>query len=74
VALRAGAELFGDLAFALPDGQTGPRRAWVGYERERLGRPHPDIEIIQETASPTGIPRHAYVGKSGLTGLTPFSH
>jgi hypothetical protein len=60
VALRAGAELFGDLVFALPDGETGPRRAWVGYERERLCRPHPDIELIQETASPTGIPRHAY--------------
>ena len=29
-ALRAGAEFFGDLVFALPDGETGPRRAWVG--------------------------------------------
>jgi len=46
-ALRAGAELFGDIVFALPDGETGPRRGWVGYERERLCRPHPDIEIIQ---------------------------
>src|SRR5436190_19752860 len=60
VALRAGADLFGDLVFALPDGETGPRRAWVGYERERLCRPHPDVELIQETESPTGIPRHAY--------------
>jgi hypothetical protein len=59
-ALRAGAEFFGDLVFALPDGETGPRRAWVGYERERLCRPHPDFKIVQETASPTGIPRHAY--------------
>jgi hypothetical protein len=60
IALRAAAELFGDLVFALPDGETGPRSAWVGYEREYLVRPHPDVETVQETASPTGIPRHAY--------------
>jgi len=59
-ALRAAGELFGDLVFALPDGETGPRRAWVGYERERLCRPHPDVEVVAETPSPTGIPRHAY--------------
>ena len=59
-AFRAGAELFGDLVFALPDGETGPRAAWVGYERERLTRPHPDVVVVEETASPTGIPRHAY--------------
>ena len=59
-AFRAGAELFGDLVFALPDGETGPRAAWVGYERERLVRPNPDVEVVEETASPTGIPRHAY--------------
>jgi hypothetical protein len=59
-ALRAGAELFGDMVFALPDGETGPRRAWVGYEREQLTRPHPDVVVTEETESPTGIPRHAY--------------
>ena len=59
-ALRSGAEFFGDLVFALPDGETGPRRAWVGYEREKLCRPHPDVSVVEETASPTGIPRHAY--------------
>ena len=59
-ALRAGAELFGDMVFALPDGETGPRRAWVGYEREQLCRPNADVEVVQETESPTGIPRHAY--------------
>ena len=55
-AFRAGAELFGDLVFALPDGETGPRAAWVGYERERLVRPNPDVEVVEETDSPTGIP------------------
>lgn len=59
-ALRAGAELFDDLVFALPDGETGPRAAWVGYEREQLVRPNPDVDVVQETESPTGIPRHAY--------------
>jgi hypothetical protein len=57
---RAGAELFGDMVFGLPDGETGARAAWVGFERERLVRPHPDVETINETASPTGVPRHAY--------------
>jgi hypothetical protein len=59
-ALRAAGGLFGDLVFALPDGETGPRAAWVGYERERLVRPNPGVETVSETASPTGIPRHAY--------------
>jgi hypothetical protein len=59
-ALRAGGELFGDMVAALPDGETGPRAAWVGYERERLVRPHPDVETVADTESPTGIPRHAY--------------
>jgi hypothetical protein len=59
-ALRAGAELFGDMVFALPDGETGPRAAWVGYEREQLARPNPDVVVVEETESPTGRPRHAY--------------
>jgi hypothetical protein len=48
-ALRAGGELFADMVFALPDGETGPRRAWVGYEREHLVRPNPDVEVVEET-------------------------
>jgi hypothetical protein len=59
-AFRRGAELFGDLVFALPDGETGPRAAWVGYERERLARPAEGVVVVAETESPTGIPRHAY--------------
>src|SRR3989442_990537 len=59
-AFRAAAELFGDMVAALPDGETGPRAAWVGFERERLVRPHPDVETVAVTESPTGIPRHAY--------------
>ena len=35
-ALRAGAANFAEtgLVFALPDGETGQRSSWVGYERE----------------------------------------
>jgi hypothetical protein len=59
-ALRSAAGFFGDLAFALPDGETGPRANWVSYERERLARPNPGVVVVQETESPTGRPRHAY--------------
>ena len=41
-ALRAAAAFYDGLVFALPDGETGPRSAWVGYERERLVRPNPE--------------------------------
>jgi hypothetical protein len=68
-AFRAGAELFGDMVFALPDGETGPRAAWVGYERERLARPNPDVVVLRETESPTGIPRHAY--ETPVFGVRP---
>jgi hypothetical protein len=59
-ALRAGAELFRDLVVALPDGETGALSGWVSYERERLIRASPDIVVVSETESPTGLPRHAY--------------
>jgi hypothetical protein len=68
-ALRAAGGFFGDLVFALPDGETGPRSAWVGYERERLVRPNPGVLVVQETESPTGIPRHAY--ETPVFGLAP---
>jgi hypothetical protein len=57
-ALREAANYFGDLVFALPDGETGARATWIGYEREGLLRSHPDVLTIHETASPTGVPRH----------------
>jgi hypothetical protein len=59
-AFRAGAAHFGDMVFALPDGETGPRSTWVGYERETLLRPSPAVSVVAETTSPTGIPRHTY--------------
>ena len=68
-ALRSAAGLFGDLVFALPDGETGPRAGWVSYERERLARPNPGVVVVQETESPTGLPRHAY--ETPVFGIKP---
>jgi hypothetical protein len=59
-AFRAGAAMFGDLVAALPDGETGARAGWVGFERNTLLRPHPDIEVVSELGSPTRPPRHFY--------------
>ena len=47
-ALRAGGELFGDLVFALPDGETGLRVLWAAYEAARLLVPNPGLEVIQD--------------------------
>lgn len=58
-ALRAGGELFGDLTFALPDGETGPRALWTYYEFTQLVAPHPDVEVVREL---TGPPRHVQEG------------
>jgi hypothetical protein len=38
-ALRSAAGFFGELAFALPDGETGPRAGWVSCLRGLLASP-----------------------------------
>ena len=63
-ALRAGGELFGDLVFALPDGETGPRALWVAYDHLSLLDPHPQIEVLQPSGRP---PRH--VRQTTVLGL-----
>jgi hypothetical protein len=68
-ALEQAAGFFGDLVFALPDGETGPRAWWVSYEREVLLRPNPGIVLVHETESPTGWPRHAY--ETPVFGIQP---
>jgi hypothetical protein len=57
---RAGAALFGDRVAALPDGESGARGGWVGYDRVTLLEPHPDITVLEPSPSPTGRARHAY--------------
>lgn len=59
-ALRGAGRWFGDLVATLPDGETGDRAGWVTFEREHLARPHPDIETVQDTHSPSGLPRHPH--------------
>src|SRR4051794_27051300 len=54
-ALRAGGELFGDLVFALPDGETGPRALWAAYDHSTVLDPHPDVLVVQHGGRP---PRH----------------
>src|ERR1700755_896419 len=68
-ALRSASGFVGDLVCALPDGETGPRAGWVSYERERLARPNPGVVVVQETESPTGLPRHAY--ETPVFGIRP---
>ncbi|HEY0937272.1 MAG TPA: hypothetical protein VGD91_26475 [Trebonia sp.] len=68
-ALRSAAGFLGDLVFALPDGETGPRAGWVSYEREKLVRPNAGIVTLSETTSPTGLPRHAY--ETPVFGVRP---
>jgi hypothetical protein len=63
-AFRAGGELFGDLVFALPDGETGPRAGWTAYEHLHLLASHPDIEVLREPMSP---PRH--IGETIVLGI-----
>jgi hypothetical protein len=59
-ALRVGAELFGDMVFALPDGETGPRAGWVAYEAMTMVDAHPDLVMAGGGQPQTGPPRHVY--------------
>jgi hypothetical protein len=54
-ALRVGAELYGDLVFALPDGETGPRALWAAYDHATMVEPNDGVEVV--TAGPIP-PRH----------------
>src|SRR5260370_28401563 len=58
-ALRSATEFFGDLVFALPDGETGPRAGWVRYERAKLIPPSAGVVTLQLPESPAGLPPHA---------------
>src|SRR3954452_21347715 len=63
-ALRAGGELFGDLVFALPDGETGPRALWAAYDHSTVLDPHPDVRVLQQGGRP---PRH--LGEMDVLGV-----
>jgi hypothetical protein len=59
-AFRMGAALFGDLVFALPDGEPGARSQWVAYEAMTMVATHPDL--VREGAAQARPARitHAY--------------
>jgi hypothetical protein len=59
-AFRAGAELFGDMIFALPDGETGPRAMWAAYEALRMVYAHPDLEMTGPATPGSDISPHVY--------------
>src|SRR5262245_29615449 len=53
--LQAGGELFGDLVFALPDGDTGNRKFWAAYEHSHMWSLQPEIETLRQPGRP---PKH----------------
>lgn len=71
-ALRVGGEFFGDLVFALPDGETGPRVLWAQYEYARLLAPNPGLKVLQDDlhAPPRHVQETAVLGiREGVTEL-----
>jgi len=58
-AFRRGAELYGDLVFALPDGETGFRQMWIAYDGETLVRNNPGFELTSDKAAGRA-PRHQW--------------
>jgi hypothetical protein len=69
-ALRAAAGFFGDLVFALPDGETGPRSAWVGYERAAVPPAQRGPQLLPPSGRPgagrrPGLPGHRAADRRG---------
>jgi hypothetical protein len=72
--LQVCADRVGDRVFALPDGETGARRMWIGALGELTFAKHPDLEPDPETKGPFG----AYRRKPGvdtisLNGYLPYA-
>ena len=59
-ALRSAGRLFGDLVFALPDGETGPRAAWIGYEGQTLVGPNEGVVTVPGSGPSVAMPRHLW--------------
>jgi hypothetical protein len=73
-ALRLCAKAVGDRVFALPDGEVGDRRMWIGGLGKTTFSKHPDLEPAPDIAGPFG----AYRLKTGvttisLTGYLPYA-
>lgn len=73
-ALRLCAKSVGDRVFALPDGEVGDRRMWIGGLGKTTFSRHPDLEPAPDVAGPFG----AFRLKSGsndisLNGYLPYA-
>jgi hypothetical protein len=71
---RLCAAALGDRVFALPDGETGARRMWIGALGETTFSRHPDLEDAPDLGAPFG----GFRVKSGVTsislqGLLPYA-
>jgi|KBSMisStaDraftv2_1062788.scaffolds.fasta_scaffold01482_12 hypothetical protein len=65
-ALRLCADSVGDRVFALPDGEVGERRMWIGGLGKTTFSKHPDLEPAPDVAGPFG----AYRLKPGVTTIS----
>jgi hypothetical protein len=64
----------GDRVFALPDGETGPRRMWIGALGQTTFSRHPDLEDAPDLGAPFGGFRvKAGVTTISLQGLLPYA-
>jgi len=65
-ALRLCAKAVGDRVFALPDGEVGDRRMWIGGLGKTTFSRHPDLEPAPAIVAPFG----AYRPKPGVAALS----
>ncbi|MBI2970753.1 MAG: hypothetical protein HYY36_08430 [Gammaproteobacteria bacterium] len=54
--LRKVGPVLGDLAVALPDGEAGIRRMWVGAVAMRVWSRHPALELVRKPRGAPGLP------------------
>ncbi|MGH8247957.1 MAG: hypothetical protein ACREUU_16165 [Gammaproteobacteria bacterium] len=54
--LRTVAPVLGDLAIALPDGEAGIRRMWVGAVAIRVWDKHPALQLVRRPRGAPGLP------------------
>lgn len=61
-ALRSAGGLYGDLVFALPDGETGQRAAWAFYDCISMLMVNPALEVTFPEGAPRrrALPRHLF--------------
>ena len=67
----AASKCFGPLIKRIPDGETGPRLAWIGYQGNRL-RSVEGLELLSDTPMFSGGPVPQLFPRFGLkSGVRP---